>query len=199
MDEHNQEKQHDNTKVLGPASLGKRLANYVIDRIGTYIFAFLIMMMLPNSALLFIIIIMFGYYLLFEGIWQKTPGKWITKTKIVRRDETKPSFGQILGRTFARLIPFEPISFLVGAPIGWHDSLSKTLVVPKNYTEEDVRNIDIEKARSSKLLIVLAIIIGFILIIAILSTIVLASLNGARQRAIETKMQAESNMQIQNQ
>ena len=72
---------------------------------------------------------MFTYYMLFEIFWQKTPGKWITRTKVVMADGSKPDFLHILGRTFSRFIPFEPFSFLGKNPVGWHDQLSKTRVI----------------------------------------------------------------------
>jgi uncharacterized RDD family membrane protein YckC len=69
----------------------------------------------------------------------------ITKTKVVsRKTGKKPPFWTIVGRTFARLIPFDGFSFLTENPIGWHDSLSGTMVVndipfydTKKYDEEE--------------------------------------------------------------
>ena len=41
-------------------------------------------------------------------------------------------FNDILVRTFCRYIPFEAFTFLGNkSPIGWHDKLSKTIVVSK--------------------------------------------------------------------
>ena len=42
-----------------------------------------------------------------------------------------PSFGQCLGRSACRFIPFEAFSFFgnKGFPIGWHDSIPKTRVI----------------------------------------------------------------------
>ncbi len=70
-----------------------------------------------------------GYFVVTESIWQKTLGKLITGTVVVTADGYKPSFKQIVGRSIARLIPFEPLSFLGRYPVGWHDSLSRTRVV----------------------------------------------------------------------
>jgi hypothetical protein len=42
----------------------------------------------------------------------------------------QPTLPHLLGRTFSRIIPFEPFSFLdKNHPVGWHDSLSGTRVV----------------------------------------------------------------------
>lgn len=68
------------------------------------------------------------YFVVMEGLFQRSIAKFLTGTRVVRTDGTKPTFGQIVGRTFARFIPFEPFSFLAG-PVGWHDSLSGTRVV----------------------------------------------------------------------
>ena len=90
----------------------------------------------------------FAYYLMFETIWQRTIGKMVTGTKVVGLDGEKPGFVTLLGRTLARFIPFEILSFLSAGKYptkGWHDSLSHTLVVPKNLTPEQVRTIDLEK------------------------------------------------------
>ena len=68
------------------------------------------------------------YYLFFEGIWARTPGKWLLGTRVVSRDGTKPPFLRIVRRTLARLVPFEQFTFLDEIP-GFHDRASKTLVI----------------------------------------------------------------------
>lgn len=70
------------------------------------------------------------YYTLFEGLLGKTPGKLITRTRVVNSNEQPISMGQAFGRSLLRLIPFEPLSFLGSEqPRGWHDRLSNTRVV----------------------------------------------------------------------
>jgi uncharacterized RDD family membrane protein YckC len=73
--------------------------------------------------------VMIGYYLFFEGTFGATPGKMITKTRVVRFDGDKPRFGQIVGRTLSRFVPFEPFSFFSNNSQGWHDRWSGTRVV----------------------------------------------------------------------
>jgi hypothetical protein len=46
----------------------------------------------------------------------------------------KPTFSQIVGRSFARIVPFEVFSCL-GAT-GWHDDWSKTYVIRKKDLHE---------------------------------------------------------------
>jgi uncharacterized RDD family membrane protein YckC len=70
-----------------------------------------------------------AYYLFFEGIFKTTLGKIITKTKIIRSNGDSVEFVDVMIRTFCRLIPLEPFSFLSGNKIGFHDNLSKTRLV----------------------------------------------------------------------
>ena len=70
------------------------------------------------------------YFILLEAALGITIGKLITGTRVVNADGGDAGFGQIVGRSFARMIPFEPLSFLFGdKTTGWHDSLSGTRVV----------------------------------------------------------------------
>lgn len=72
------------------------------------------------------------YYIPLEGFFGFTVGKLITGTRVVNEQGGKPRWGQIVGRTFARFIPFEAFSVLFandGERRGWHDSLPKTYVV----------------------------------------------------------------------
>lgn len=70
------------------------------------------------------------YYLIFEATTGRSLGKLITGTKVVTADQQhRASFLQILGRSIARLIPFEQFSILTSDHRMWHDSLSKTIVV----------------------------------------------------------------------
>ena len=73
------------------------------------------------------------YYIPMESIFGFTVGKLVTGTRVVTEDGGKPRWGQIIGRTFARFIPFEPFSLLFSSDErrGWHDSLPKLYVVRK--------------------------------------------------------------------
>ena len=116
-----------------------RFINYVIDIIAWYILAFIFTVILAfilpprifNSGFLVIIIVL-GSFLTYFGImeikFQKTIGKFITKTKVIREDGENPEVSDILTRTFCRLIPLEQFSFLF-FKIGLHDRLSKTKVI----------------------------------------------------------------------
>jgi len=79
----------------------------------------------------------FGYYFIFEAANSRTLGKYITGTKVVTWHGEKPTVGRIAKRTLCRLIPLEIFSFLAERPLGWHDSISDTVVVDvKRYEEE---------------------------------------------------------------
>lgn len=121
------------------ASQGTRLVNFFIDSIGRSVFAFAAMMpfaLLKSDGLgavggIALVLSLPGYYFLFEATLGRTPGKFLTGTRVVSTNGGRPSAAQILGRSLARFVPFEPFSFLFGGnpPRGWHDKWSNTRVV----------------------------------------------------------------------
>ncbi len=185
-----------------PASAMKRLANFIIDRITKFILmpVFFVIAIIFFSGVLRIlveflsVILFFGYNLICESIWQKTLGKVITNT-----EGNKPSFWKILGRSLSRYIPFEPFSFLFsGFPVGWHDSLSGTLVVASNLTPEEVKKINVEEVRKQNhhnpavvIVVIVVGLLGFVAIIGILASVVLSSLNVARQKGADAMIKSE--------
>lgn len=120
------------------ASQAQRLANLILDEIFIVILATSLSVALtlvgggqalpPGVGNLIGLVTVVGYYALFEGTLGRTPGKFITGTRVVTYDGGTPTFGKILGRSFARLVPFEPFSFLTSSN-GWHDRWSRTRVV----------------------------------------------------------------------
>lgn len=122
-----------------PTSQGKRFMNYILD----YIFILICYVILyalfdtssgtstgeegGDSFLIYLFYLI--YYVFFEGIWQKTPAKLLTRTKVITKEGEKPTLGVIIIRSLCRLIPFDNFSYLSTNPVGWHDSISKTLVV----------------------------------------------------------------------
>lgn len=92
---------------------------------------------------LFLLLTYLGYYYFMEIKFQKTIGKFITRTKVVRMDGEQPLPSDIVMRTFCRLIPFDRLSFLF-VQHGIHDFLSKTTVVkdkmkPNTYEDQGPR------------------------------------------------------------
>lgn len=148
--------------IIKPTRRRKRFFNYIVDVIFFYTIMFALGIILGGLSLLtdqnlfentlpFLdnligIVFFMAYYITFESIFGKTIGKMATNTKVVRMDGSKPTLQNIIGRSFARLIPFDAFTFLSKDPRGWHDSLSNTMVVddislysiekPKEKTEE---------------------------------------------------------------
>jgi uncharacterized RDD family membrane protein YckC len=83
--------------------------------------------------------IMLFYYFIFEAVTQRSMAKFITGTKVIMADGSKPSAGTILKRTFCRMIPFNGLSFFGELGKGWHDRFSDTYVVNVKIYDEAVR------------------------------------------------------------
>ena len=140
---------HDQSFEL--VSQGKRFINYLIDRVLMTIGAIALGVMFGVSLAIFdpegavvednmIDVVgniigfafVFLYFVFFESIFQRSPGKFATGTKVIDQAGGAPTFGQIVGRSACRFIPFEAFSFLFGDSarvVGWHDKLSGTRVV----------------------------------------------------------------------
>jgi ABC-type lipoprotein export system ATPase subunit len=125
-----------------PALWWKRLFNFALDSIFIGFLANSLMVLFNGKPYLFenngifsginilySSIWCFIYYSIFEGLTGRTIGKYITQTKVVvQRDGTRPSMSNCLLRSLCRFIPFDFISFFFRRPLGWHDSLSNTIV-----------------------------------------------------------------------
>lgn len=122
------------------ASGTQRFGNYIVDFIFTVIALLILGAILggffsdgllgDDSDIGVNLFFYFSYVFimfLFENFTGKTPGKYLTRTHVITTDGGKPTTAQYFGRNLARLIPFDPFSFLFGR--GWHDSVSKTRVV----------------------------------------------------------------------
>ena len=124
-----------------PAGKGVRFLNLILDYVAFFAFSLgvgfaiglsgsrSLLDLLQEYSTLGGIILLLGYYVITEGIFARSVGKLITGCKVVNEKGDRPSFLQVLGRTFGRLIPFEAFSFLGESGRGWHDSLSNTYVV----------------------------------------------------------------------
>ncbi|MDO6853548.1 RDD family protein [Cellulophaga lytica] len=135
-----EQKQKVDSNVVGS---GIRFVNLLIDFIVWLVLAFIISFVIglfvqpTDQGMISLIgyILIFGtfiaYYAIMEIKFQKTIGKFVTKTKVVKMNGEKPIDGDIMTRTFCRLIPFDRLSFLF-VKNGIHDFLSKTKVVKDN-------------------------------------------------------------------
>ncbi len=120
----------------------RRLGTYLIDIVCFYVIFFVILL-----AVIFVFgdarldtldgiagnLIGIGFYLIyyigFESVFARTPGKFVLGTVVVDEKGNKPSTGQFIGRSFGRLIPFEGLSCFGSQTRGWHDSVANTYVV----------------------------------------------------------------------
>lgn len=73
------------------------------------------------------------YYFSLEATMGTSIGKLVTNSVVIDEFGEKPDNATLLGRSFARIIPFEALSCL--GERGWHDTLSKTYVVTKTEHE----------------------------------------------------------------
>jgi len=119
---------------------GTRFLNFIIDFIAgsmgvlimSYIIGFFINFADEILLRIFTYLLFFGtffaYYAILEIKFQKTLGKFVTKTKVVKMNGDKPESSDIIMRTFCRFIPFDRVTFLF-MKNGIHDFLSKTKVI----------------------------------------------------------------------
>jgi len=108
------------------ASQGTRLVNSLVDSVSQWLI--MVGLALVGFGELMTLFVVLAYYPFFETAYGRTPGKWVTKTRVVTVDDERPTLRHILIRTLVRFIPFEPFSFLFSAR-GWHDRWSETRVV----------------------------------------------------------------------
>ena len=131
-----EKKEFDSSKV----SSWIRLIHFIVDIIGFFVTALVLSLIVdlfissPSEAhielvgsILFLISFIV-YYVFMEYTFQKTIGKFLTKTIVVMQDGSKPLLSDILVRTLCRLIPLDQFSYLF-TKNGFHDRLSRTTVV----------------------------------------------------------------------
>ena len=90
------------------------------------------------------IIIALFYFTTETVLKGRTIAKYVTKTKVVLEDGSKPNAIDYLKRSFSRIIPFEALSFLGPEGRGWHDTISNTYVV-------DIAKFEAKKKAQSEL------------------------------------------------
>ena len=120
---------------------GTRVLNFLVDFVIIFILAFAVYRAWAFYSYYYGIIYIpvyyflgltgFLYYLFFEAIWQRTPGKWMSLSKVVNKQGNKPSFLQILLRSAMRIVGVIIIDsiFLSFLDETWHDFASNTQVV----------------------------------------------------------------------
>lgn len=124
------------------AGKGRRLLNVLLDYVGFLVVSFAFSLAVGALAggeglavlarvpdLVLGVVLMLAYYIVFEGLFGRTPAKFLTGTRVIDEQGRKPSLPKVLGRSAARFIPFEFLSFLGENGRGWHDRMSGTRVV----------------------------------------------------------------------
>lgn len=123
---------------LNCVGIGTRILNFLVDNIVILLLAYLFFKIHKWYVFYYKITYlnfgwfffgtMFFFYLLFETIFAKTPGKWLTQTKVVNLSGNKPAFLTIAFRSFIRLTIID-MFFIPFLNKTLHDYLSKTNVV----------------------------------------------------------------------
>ncbi len=124
------------------AGKGRRFCTWLLDYVGFLALSMIVGVVMaivfgPGNvhyldggwSYLFGFVIMTGYYLFFEGLWGRTPAKMLLGTVVTDLHGRQPPFSHIVGRTFARFVPFEGLTFF--GERGFHGRVSKTLVIRK--------------------------------------------------------------------
>jgi uncharacterized RDD family membrane protein YckC len=120
------------------APSGRRFIHYIIDY---YVVPIAIFFGALISGLPYVVnplaplLIMIAYLTAFEFAFQKTIGKFVTRTIVVDEYGQRPSFGSVVLRSLIRFVPFEPFSCM-GTDGGWHDRWTKTYVITESELEE---------------------------------------------------------------
>ena len=126
---------------MNSVGVGTRVINFIIDSIPvllltyaayrswTWYVVYYHIMFFPIYDFWFVIT--FLYYLFFEGIWRRTPGKWMSLTKVTGAGGKRASFGQIIVRCIVRAVGIVLIDSIFLPILGrtLHDYVSKTYVI----------------------------------------------------------------------
>jgi uncharacterized RDD family membrane protein YckC len=125
---------------MNEVGIGTRVINFLVDMFLVFLISYGLFKWYrfyvyyydayPYQYYLFFYATWFVYYLLFELIFARTPGKWISMTKVRDTEGKRPAWYKIVFRSLLRLTLIDPffIPFL-NRPL--HDHLSKTRVVEK--------------------------------------------------------------------
>lgn len=118
--------------------IGTRILNFLVDGLVVLLLAYLLFKIHKWYVFYYHITYfnfgwfffgtMFFYYFLLETLFAKTPGKWLTQTKVVNLNGSKPTFMAIAIRSLIRITILD-IFFIPFLDKTLHDYLSKTVVV----------------------------------------------------------------------
>ncbi|WP_409557904.1 RDD family protein [Allomuricauda sp. MMSF_3364] len=140
-----------NTRKLLESLIVRRLISFYIDLIIVSIISLLYLFFIDvngpfvqnkgfpfwdaNRIWVFQLIVYFLYFLLLEYFLGYTFGKKILNLRISTNVSQNPKFFKVLFRTFIRILPINPISFLFNAEKRfWHEKWSNVYTVKKSKT-----------------------------------------------------------------
>lgn len=117
---------------------GTRVLNFLIDTAIIFIIAYILKKVWDwyvifyqytpyNFGEIFALVLIL-YYFLFELIFTRTPGKWLTGSKVKSSAGNRPAFWQFIVRSIIRLTIIDAF-FIPFLEMPLHDYLSKTRVV----------------------------------------------------------------------
>jgi uncharacterized RDD family membrane protein YckC len=132
--------------TLQAAPNSRRFINLAVDTIIYEVISFFVMYPLAKLAFgesvgtnfwiswLFGLSTLFLYYFIFEMAFQRTPGKFLTGTRVVLEDGSRPDAATIAKRALCRFVPFEVLSQYTGKDPNqmgtwWHDRWTNTRVI----------------------------------------------------------------------
>ncbi len=79
-------------------------------------------------AILFYFVLMYGYYILFESIWNgQTPGKRLTHIRVIKDSGQPITAIDAVGRNLLRIIDQLPLAYGIGVMCAWISPQSKRL------------------------------------------------------------------------
>ena len=121
--------------------IGSRVLNYIVDTLLVTIITYIVYHISSFHMYYyhtdgwpfyyFFWLVMVSYYFLFELIFSRTPGKWLSMTKVVNANGKRPAIWQTFLRSILRLtlvFDFLPIPFTDNDKT-LHDYVTKTAVV----------------------------------------------------------------------
>ncbi|MBP6511286.1 MAG: RDD family protein [Bacteroidia bacterium] len=146
---------------------GPRFGHFIIDLIAfqiiiyivEYSFQMLINLSNFNVALnltiglfnsIIILLLYPTLYAICENKWQKTPGKYLTKSIVIDEYGNKPDLRTIILRSLIRIVPFEPFTCTgdkYNYSNGWHDRWSNTWVVSEEELEA-IKKLQLEQSEN---------------------------------------------------
>jgi hypothetical protein len=107
-----------------------RTENFIIDFWLSSVLATIFILLIEKNIWISIVIyysIRFLYYFSFEYFYQRTPGKFETRTMVINNNGKKPSAIQLIKRNLSRF--FSLVSFVSDSEKTIHDEISKTSVI----------------------------------------------------------------------